>query len=232
MNALDNPEKLTVPLRITRWFWANGVRLFLQLYGGYYITGLQNIPKSGGVICVANHASNIDPLLAWSAVYRVRELHGIAKIELWNNPVVAYFMNCMGSVSVTRGAADRTMLKTTFALLEKGHAVGIFPEGTRSRDGRLQPAQPGLALIVKRSGAPVLPAAILGTRAMMPPGKSFPKPAKLHMVFGEPIWFAPDTPKETVLRETMEAIARLLTAAGEPTESPYLHPEVTCEVKN
>ncbi len=230
MNALEEPGKLPPSLRLLRWFWATGVRAFLALYGHYEISGLENIPKTGAVICVANHSSNIDPLLAWSAVYRVRELHGIAKIELWNNPVVACFMNCMGSVSVNRGAADRAMLKTTFTLLEQGRAVGIFPEGTRSRDGRLQRAQPGLALIVRRSGAPVLPAAILGTKEMMSPGMSIPRPAKLRMVFGEPLLFAADTPKETILQATMEAIARLLTDAGEATESPYLRDEESCEV--
>ncbi len=232
MKALENPEKLPASLRVVRLFWANGVRFFLSIYGRYEITGLGRIPRTGSVICVANHASNIDPLLAWSAVYRVRELHGIAKIELWNNPVVACFMNCMGSVSVTRGAADRAMLKTTFNLLEQGRAVGIFPEGTRSRDGRLQRAQPGLALIVRRSGAPVLPAAIIGTRNMMPPGKPFPRPAKLRMVFGDPIYFSEETPKETILRETMEAIARLLTDAGEPTESPYIEDNDLIEAEN
>jgi 1-acyl-sn-glycerol-3-phosphate acyltransferase len=101
-------------------------------------------------------------------------------------------------------------------MLEKGLVLVIFPEGTRSDDGSLQRAEPGVALIVQKSGAPVVPTAVIGPEKMLPVGKSRLTRVPLKVVFGDPLYFTPDSSREEILRVVMREIAALLTAHGRP----------------
>ncbi len=190
-------------------------RGFFRLYGRCKVVGLENVPQTGAVIFAANHASNLDPLLGWSTLRVKRKMWGVAKVELWHHPVTRYVMNCMGAIPVKRGTADRTMLRAVLDLLAKGKAVGLFPEGTRSKDGKLQPAQPGIGLIVQKSGAPVIPVALSGTYEMLPVGQSKLKRANIKVAFGKPLTFAPDTPREVIAARIMEAIGELMVVSSQ-----------------
>jgi 1-acyl-sn-glycerol-3-phosphate acyltransferase len=196
------------------------LRLWFRLYGRWRVVGLENVPRTGALLFAANHASYLDPLLGWAAIYGHRRMWGIAKNELWHNRLLAYFMDCIGSIPVKRNAADRAMLRRVFDLLAQGEAVGLFPEGTRTQDGLLNPAQPGIAMMVQKSGVPVVPVALLGTYEMLPRGRKRLKRVPLTVAFGAPMTFAPDAARETITTAIMEAIAALMTANGRPTVPP------------
>ncbi|HLK56880.1 MAG TPA: lysophospholipid acyltransferase family protein, partial [Chthonomonadaceae bacterium] len=96
----------------------------------------------------------------------------------------------------------------------------MFPEGERTPDGNLQPALPGIALLVQRGGAPVVPVACMGTYAAWPKTGSFPRLRPLKIVFGKPMTFPPEAKREEVTAALMQAIADLMTAQGQPTAAP------------
>lgn len=197
-------------------------RIWFRVYARWRVIGLEHIPLAGGVLIVANHSSNIDALLGWAAVHRRRRMWGVAKVELWQRPLLRYCMYAIGGIPVHRGVADRTFIRTVLDLLARGEVVGLFPEGTRTLDGKLQPAQPGIALLALKSGVPVVPLALIGTYEMMPPGRSKLHRVPLKAVFGPPIQFPPNARRETVQIAVMEAIAALLTANGQPSVAPPL----------
>lgn len=94
--------------------------------------------------------------------------------------------------------------------LAKGETVGIFPEGTRTTNGQLQPGQAGIGLLVQRSGAPVVPVALIGTYAMLPPGQKKLKRARLTVIYGKPMTFGLDETRESIAAQVMDAIAELM----------------------
>lgn len=200
--------------------FAAGLRSFFQLYGSWKVSGLENVPLSGPLLIAGNHSSDLDPLLAWSAIYKTRRMWGIAKSELWNPPGAPIVMACLYGIPVKRGAADMSMMRRVLDLLKQGEAVGIFPEGTRSADGKLQPAQPGLAWIAQKSGAPITPVGIVGTHKMLPPGAKRLQRTPLTVRFGPAIHFTPDCPRTELLDRVMAAIAEQMTLAGQPTDPP------------
>lgn len=197
------------------------LRAFFGLYGRWQIIGLkENIPQSGPILLCANHASNLDPLLGWAAFYGYRRLRGVAKVELWKHPAFAYIMNSHESISVNRGGVDRSMFKSVLEGMRRGDAIGIFPEGTRTHDGLLNPGLPGIGMLVQKSGVPVAPVAVMGTYAMLPRGAKRLKRARICIVFGKPIHFTQDITRDQIASRIMEEIAALMTAHGVPTAPP------------
>jgi 1-acyl-sn-glycerol-3-phosphate acyltransferase len=197
------------------------LRLFFRVYGRWQIIGLrENIPRTGPILLCANHASNLDPPLGWAAFFGYRRLRGVAKIELWKHPAAAYVMNAHDSISIKRGGVDRSMFKSVLDGMDRGDAIGIFPEGTRTYDGLLNPGLPGIGMLVQKSGMPVAPVAVLGTYEMMPRGQKRLRRSRIRIVFGAPIRFEPNTPREQITQTIMTAIATLMTKNGVPTNPP------------
>lgn len=124
------------------------------------VVGAENVPAAGGVLLCANHRSNWDPPLLGASVSR--PVYFMAKEELFRVPFLAWWMKVVGAFPVKRGAADLGSIRRALTLLKDGHAVAVFPEGTRSRTGMLQEAHGGGALLAIMSGAPVIPVAIAG----------------------------------------------------------------------
>lgn len=131
---------------------------------GVRIEGLANVPTGGGVLMVANHLHNADPILLQIAA--PRPIHFMAKRELFGLPLIGAVIRRVGAFPVDRGRADRGALRAAESRLAQGVAVGMFPEGTRSRERRLQPALPGAALVALRAGVPILPVAITGSERL------------------------------------------------------------------
>lgn len=199
------------------------LRLFFRAYGRLQIIGLrENIPRTGPILLCANHASNLDPPLGWAAFYGYRRLRGVAKIELWNNRAAAYVMNAHDSISIRRGGVDRSMFKAVLEGMGRGDAIGIFPEGTRTYDGKLNPGLPGIGMLVQKNGIPVAPVAVMGTYEMLPRGAKRLRRSRLRIVFGAPIHFDHATSREQIAQRIMEEIAALMTQHGVPTEPPGL----------
>jgi 1-acyl-sn-glycerol-3-phosphate acyltransferase len=198
--------------------WA--LRLFFRVYGRWQIVGLENVPREGGVLLAVNHASYLDPPILGASLYRIRRVWILAKSELWENPALAFILSHVMARPIQRHSADRATLKQTLEWLAKGEAVAIFPEGERTRTGQLNPAQPGIALLAQRSGAPVVPVALLGTYDMLPAHRKSLRRASLKVIFGAPLTFSPKATREEVTATIMQTIAALMTAHGQPTEPP------------
>ena len=182
--------------------------LFFKVYGRWRVLGTENIPRTGAVLFAVNHASNLDPLLGWAAVYPHRILWGIAKEELFEPGLKKFLMECLRSIPVKRGAADRAMFRAALEVLANGDTLGIFPEGTRTHDGNLGSAQPGFTLIAQKSKAVLIPVALIGTYEMLPRGAKKLKRVPITVVFGKPI--PPDTPRELLGETVMQSPRRLI----------------------
>ncbi len=183
---------------------------FFSLVFRWKIVGVENIPP-GGVIIAANHISLWDPPVLGTAI--PRRIHFMAKEELFTNPIFSWLITKLGAFPVKRGAADRTAIRTALALLENGSILGIFPEGTRSKDGRLGAAEPGLALLALKAGVPVVPAALIGTNKVFQDGQLLPT---FKVIFGKPIVLN----RDSTAKESMEAMSmRVMSEIGLLLES-------------
>lgn len=183
------------------------------------IEGVRHVPASGPALIACNHTSYMDWLLL-PLVVRRRRISFLAKMEYFTRPGVrgrgqAYFFSATGQVPVDRAGAQASQgaLLTAARLLREGRLVGVFPEGTRTRDGRLNRGRTGVARMAAQTGAPVIPAATVGTFAICPPGAKVPRPKKVAVRFGAPMPpVTPDGSEPTAerLREwTDELMARI-----------------------
>lgn len=143
--------------QLLAWF----LRLIFRIAFRLQVTGTEHILSSGGAIIAANHISLLDPPVLGVAI--TRKVHFMAKKELFANPLFAWLITQLKAFPVQRGAPDRVAIRTAISLLSTGELVGIFPEGTRSKTGILRAPEPGVALIAAKAGAPIVPAAIIGT---------------------------------------------------------------------
>ncbi|EJL40946.1 1-acyl-sn-glycerol-3-phosphate acyltransferase [Brevibacillus agri] len=151
-------------------------RIIFSLVFRWQVIGREHIPKEGPVILCANHISLWDPPLLGSGIER--QVHFMAKEELFKIPLLSFLITKFGAFPVKRGAGDRAAIRTTLKLLEDGKIFGIFPEGTRSKTGEPGEAMPGVAMFALKSQAAVIPVAIIG------PYRAF-RPIKI--VYGKPI---------------------------------------------
>ncbi len=143
--------------------------------------GRENIPAQGSVILAANHLSLWDPIVIAAAVNR--KINYMAKEELFENIFLANFFSRLNAFPVKRGIPDRKSLKKGLELLAEGEVLGIFPEGTRSKTGELSKPQHGIAMLVLKGKAPVVPVACLGTKKIFPWGWFSP----VVIIIGKPI---------------------------------------------
>lgn len=158
------------------------------------IRGKENVPPSGPLLIVANHQSFLDPLLV-ALSCPARQVHFMAKEELFRTPTSRHMMLGLGAFPVDRRGPTRATLAHVLKLLRSGSVVCLFPEGTRSKNGKLQEFQPGFARIAKKTNSLILPVGITGTRSLFEAiqGSSLPLWSKIvgtappTMSIGEPI---------------------------------------------
>ena len=177
-------------------------RAIFRLMGRWRICGKENVPPSGGLILAPNHVSYVDPPLAGSAIGR--KVWFMAKSELFKIPILGLILPRVCAFPVKRGRPDRQALRAALQLLSAGQVVTIFPEGTRSPDGELQKPELGVALLALRSGAPVLPMALIGSDRLLPQHSPIPRFAKVTVRIGRPLHFSQE---DSPSRETMERVA-------------------------
>ncbi len=142
----------------------------------------------GPVILASNHASFFDPPLVGSA--SKREINYLARESLFRFPVVGSILRSVNSVPVDREGGGAAGLRAIFDRLQKGGAIILFPEGTRTPDGKLQNAKSGIGLTVIKSNAPVVPVRVFGTFEAFSRHHGFPRPRKVAVKFGKPLDFA------------------------------------------
>ena len=147
------------------------------------VIGVENVPREGSLIVAANHLSNWDP--PFLGTFLGREICYMAKEELFKNPIFAAAIRALHVFPVKRGSADKTAIKHAVKLLKDGQCLGIFPEGTRSKTGKIGKAESGVALIAAMTKAPIVPALIVNTNKIFGE-KMFPQ---LAVVYGTPMHF-------------------------------------------
>lgn len=160
------------------------LQVLLPILRRWKVDGADNLPREGGAMVVANHQSYWDPLVLGAAL--PRRVYYMAKEELFRVPVLAWLIRVWGAFPVRREGFDRKALKTATDYLMRGHVVGIFPEGQRSHTGQLLPAQPGAAILALKTGVPVVPVALIGTRGVC---------GKVRVRVGKPFFLAPEKGK-------------------------------------
>ncbi|MCI0345092.1 MAG: (d)CMP kinase [Chloroflexi bacterium] len=154
-------------------------RLLAHLFASVTVEGaIDDIPKSGPVILAANHASAGDPVFvgAFLTAKLGRRLNWLGKRELFDVPVLSWLARHGGVHAVERGAADVEAFRIAARILEAGHVLAIFPEGTRSPDGRLQRGMDGVSLLAIRTGAVIVPIGVGNSDVFWPKGRLLPKP--------------------------------------------------------
>ncbi|MFD6229754.1 lysophospholipid acyltransferase family protein [Streptomyces sp. NPDC060232] len=159
------------------------------------IEGLENIPAEGAAIVAGNHLSFSDHFLMPAIL--ARRITFLAKAEYFTGPgikgrLTAAFFRSAGQIPVDRSGknAGQAALREGLGVLAKGELLGIYPEGTRSHDGRLYKGKVGVAAMALRAGVPVVPCAMVGTFEIQPPGKKIPNIRRVTIRFGEPLDFS------------------------------------------
>lgn len=166
-------------------FWKLVMSAFFKMLTRYTIEGREHEPERGPFIVAGNHASAADPLIIGAAL-RNRAAY-MAKAELFSVPVVGPWLRSIGTFPVRRGQPDRAAIRHSLEVLASGGVLVMFPEGTRSPDGRLQDPEPGAALLALRTGAPVLPVAVVNSHRAMPKGSPFPRFRRVIVRIGRPL---------------------------------------------
>jgi 1-acyl-sn-glycerol-3-phosphate acyltransferase len=188
----------------TYWLLEGVSLLVLNLIGGLFVQGEENIPESGPVLMVSNHVSYLDPVAIGDA--STRRVVFMAKYELFNNPLLNFLLRGVDSFPVKRGEPDRAAFKNTLAMLEEGRVVCIFPEGTRSESGELMEAEPGAVIFAMKTGCPVVPVYVSGSKRVLDlDGKL--RRGKITVAFGEPFHLPRNFNRENGGERLMTAIA-------------------------
>ena len=200
-------------------------RIFGQTVTRMTVEGaIDEIPRDGPLILAANHASNLDAVVigSWLIPKLGRRIHWLGKKELFAWPVVGWAAANGGVHPVDRDAADIEAFRLAKRILDEGQVLFVFPEGTRSRDGGLQEARDGVAVLAQRTGAPIVPIGISGSQRVWPRGQKLPRPGgHVTIRVGLPFRLADEIPPDTDRRAAktmatnliMERIAELLPPA-------------------
>jgi 1-acyl-sn-glycerol-3-phosphate acyltransferase len=176
-----------------------------KTFFNYKVIGAENIIEEGPCIIAANHCSFFDPPLVGVACKRA--IHYLARKSLLEWPVLGPIFPELNVIPVDRKNADRSALMGAIRVVKNGGAVLIFPEGTRSLDGKIQKAQPGLGMIVAKTGAPVVPVRIFGSFEAFPRSSYLPKLQQITIVAGKPIRLsAEENPNRETYEKTSECV--------------------------
>ncbi len=197
---------------IKRWgpVWSRRVGWFLDhIWWNTTVLGAENVPSTGPVIVASNHIGVVDGPVLHGAI--PRGSHIIVKQEFFDSKL-GFLMDWAGQIPVDR-SSGRAALVVVLEMLKEGRVVGIFPEGTRGT-GDVQSVRAGVAWLALNSGAPLVPAACLGTRPAGATVGHVPKPrAHLHVVFGEPLTLPADLPRgKAGTQEAMRLVSEHMTA--------------------
>jgi 1-acyl-sn-glycerol-3-phosphate acyltransferase len=175
------------------------------------VKGLRNVPITGPVIIASNHLSFSDSIFMPLVV--PRKVTFLAKSEYFTSPgikglLMKWFFTAIGQVPVDRAGGRRSeaAIITALRILSEGNCIGIYPEGTRSPDGRLYKGRTGIAKMAIESGAPVVPVAMFNTGEIQPTGAVIPKVRRVKMVFGKPIFYEGDSSDVQLQRKIVDEI--------------------------
>ena len=191
------------------------------------VKGLRNVPGNGPVIIASNHLSFSDSIFMPLVV--PRKVTFLAKSEYFTSPGPKGLLKkltfiALGQVPVDRSGGRRSeaALITGLKVLAEGKCLGIYPEGTRSPDGRLYKGRTGIARLAIESGAPIIPVAMFNTEKIQPTGTVVPKVMRVEMIFGEPMYFEGDSTDLLYLRDVTDKImATIQSLSGQEYVDTY-----------
>ena len=170
-----------------RWWW----RLCQGLARGganslwkFRVFGLENIPRTGGVLLASNHQSYLDPVLV--AMVLPREMHFMARRTLFRNPAFRAIIVGFNAFAIERDTADVKGVNSAIARLEAGNILLVFPEGTRTGNGSIGSMKP-VGVIAERAAVPIVPVLIQGAYEVWPKGRGIPRLGRVSVVFGKPL---------------------------------------------
>jgi 1-acyl-sn-glycerol-3-phosphate acyltransferase len=170
-----------------RWFMRAVTRTYL--IGLVHVNGVENVPRKGPVIICPSHSGTLDPPMVPAFTPR-SDTWNMAKSEYFKGGIVEFLFRQYHAFPVVRHTADRVALKRSFDLLKAGHALIIYPEGTRVESGVLAKPEPGAGFIAQKAGCPVVPVGLSGTRECLPKGAHWPRRVPVSITFGKPFTVA------------------------------------------
>jgi len=182
------------------------IRFYLVVFCKLKIRGIENVPKTGGVIIASNHIGAGDPFFVGTCINR--ELYFLAKKELFVNPLIRFIIRTLNAIPVDRSILDQKALEASESALRNGYGLIMFPEGTRSRNDELKRGKPGVGLLARRAEVPVVPVYIENTRGFH---KLILSSKRMEVTFGEPVaadWIAGLSPDKIGYRAISEEIMR------------------------
>jgi 1-acyl-sn-glycerol-3-phosphate acyltransferase len=163
------------------------MRAMVRIYLGelFTVVGIDNVPRNGPLIVCPNHSATLDPPLVPAYLPR-DDTWSMAKSEYFRRPLMRFIFGLYHAFPVVRHSADRTALRRSFDLLKAGHALIMYPEGTRVDSGVLAKPEPGAGFIAQKAGCALMPVGLSGTRECLPKGAWWPKKTKVTITFGKP----------------------------------------------
>ncbi len=202
------------------WFSFWIIRSLYQTILKGEIEGLRNIPSSGPIILASNHSSHLDPPLLGCNILRV--VTYFARKTLWKPGVGGAWMTAVGAIPIDRdGESDISAMKSTLKALKNGAVLTLFPEGTRSPDGTLQTAKPGIGLIAAKSQASIIPCRIFNAHKALSKDSMLPNlDISIHIAYGEPLLPTDYDPGKSVGKERYQQIADNIMAAISQIKRP------------
>jgi len=157
-------------------------RMFAVSVFGFRVRFAESLPKQGGLLVLSSHQSHLDPLLLGLSCHR--RLSSMARSSLYRFKPFAAIITALDAIPIDREASTVAAMKGVINRLRDGAAVVIFPEGTRTADGKLGELKGGFVLLAKRAGVPIVPVAIVGAWECWPRTRLFPRPGRIRLEFG------------------------------------------------
>jgi len=197
--------------RMTFWYLLGYSlsKALAKTFFNYRVIGAENMIEEGPCIIAANHCSFFDPPLVGVACKRA--IHYLARKSLLEWPILGPIFPDLNVIPVDRKNADRSALMGAIRVVKNRGAVLIFPEGTRSPDGNLQAAQPGIGMIMAKTGAPVVPIRINGSFEAFPRGSTRPRCVSVEALIGHPILCSQDNAgKRDFYQQESERVLRAI----------------------
>ncbi|MEP7014280.1 MAG: lysophospholipid acyltransferase family protein [Verrucomicrobiota bacterium] len=170
------------------WIGYNLSRLVGRLFFHYRVIHPERMIQTGPVILAMNHQSFLDPPLAGITCHRA--IYYLARRSLQDSPFLGWLLPKLSVIPVDQEAVDRSALKALIRVIKNGNGALVFPEGSRTSDGRLQPALPGVGLVIAKTRAPVVPLRIFGAFDAWPIGGKLRLWRRITVVIGDPIFFS------------------------------------------
>ena len=178
---LSAPLERNLPWRSFQWFMQVVSCFWLR----YRAAGMERISPQSGALLLITHQSHLDPLMVGLPLQR--PISYLARDSLFKVPLVGWMLRNTYTIPLNREAASTSSMREAIRRAEHGFLVGIFPEGTRSDDGKIGQLKPGVLALIRRTQVPVYPVGVAGTFEAFPRGAWFLRPSTVRVVFGEPL---------------------------------------------